>query len=58
MLRILISAAEALGLLVVLVLALSYSVPLVIWVSLSLMLIAAFVLITGRKAPRIQSRGK
>ena len=58
MLRILISAAEALGLLVVLVLALSYSVPLVIWVSLALMLIATFVLITGRTAPRIQSRGK
>lgn len=58
MLRILISAAEALGLLVALVLALSYSVPLVIWVSLALMLIAAFVLITGRTAPRIQSRGK
>ena len=58
MLRILISAAEALGLLVVLLLALSYSVPLVIWVSLGLLLIAAFVLITGQKAPRIQSRGK
>lgn len=58
MLRVLISAAEALGLLVVLVLALSYSVPLVIWVSLGLLLIAAFVLITGRRAPRIQSRGK
>lgn len=58
MLRILISAAEALGLLIVLVLALSYSVPLVIWVSLGLLLIAAFVLITGRTAPRIQSRGK
>lgn len=58
MLRILISAAEALGLLVALVLAISYSVPLVIWVSLALMLIAAFVLITGRTAPRIQSRGK
>jgi hypothetical protein len=58
MLRILISAAEALGLLVVLVLALSYSVPFVTWVSLALMLIAAFVLITGRTAPRIQSRGK
>lgn len=58
MLRILISAAEALGLLVGLVLALNYSVPLVIWVSLGLLLIAAFVLITGRRAPRIQSRGK
>ncbi|MEO0621838.1 MAG: hypothetical protein AAF183_06370 [Pseudomonadota bacterium] len=58
MLRTLISAAEALGLLVVLVLALSYSVPLVIWVSLGLILISAFVLITGRKLPRIQSRGK
>lgn len=58
MLRILISAAEALGLLVVLVLALSYSVPLVIWLSLGLLLIAAFVLITGRMAPRIQSRSK
>jgi hypothetical protein len=58
MLRILTSAAEALGLLIVLVLALSYSVPLVIWVSLALMLIAAFVLITGRTAPRIRSRGK
>lgn len=58
MLRILISAAEALGLLVVLVLALSYSVLLVIWVSLGLLLTATFVLITGRKAPRIQSRGK
>ncbi|MEO0860064.1 MAG: hypothetical protein AAFY65_05580 [Pseudomonadota bacterium] len=58
MLRILISAAEALGLLVVLVLALSYSAPLVIWVSLGLLLIAAFVLITGRTVPRIQSRGK
>ena len=58
MLRILISAAEALGLLVVLVLALSYSVPLVIWVLLGFILIAAFVLVTGRTAPRIQSRGK
>lgn len=58
MLRILISAAEALGLLVVLVLALSYSVLLVIWVSLGLLLTTTFVLITGRKAPRIQSRGK
>ncbi|MEL6694532.1 MAG: hypothetical protein AAFQ12_16125, partial [Pseudomonadota bacterium] len=58
MLRILISAAEALGLLVVLVLAFSYSAPLVIWVSLGLLLIAAFVLITGRTVPRIQSRGK
>lgn len=58
MLRILISAAEALGLLVVLVLALNYSVPLIIWVSLGLLLTAAFVLITGRTAPRIRSRGK
>ncbi len=58
MLRILISAAEALGLLIVLVLALNYSVPLVIWLSFGLLLVAAFVLITGRTVPRIQSRGK
>lgn len=58
MLRILISAAEALGLLIVLVLALNYSVPLVIWVSLGLLLVAAFVMFTGRTAPRMQSRGK
>lgn len=58
MLRILISAVEALGLLVFLVLALLYSVQFVIWVSLGLFLVAAFVLLTGRTAPRIQSRGK
>ncbi len=58
MLRILIFAAEALGLLMVLVLALNFSVPLVIWVSLGLLLVAAFVLFTGRTAPRIQNRGK
>jgi len=58
MLRILISAAEALGLLVVLVMALNYNVSLVVWLSLGVLLIAAFVIITGRTAPRIQSRGK
>lgn len=58
MLRIFTSASEALGFLIVFVLAINYSVPLVIWVLLAILLVAAFVLITGRTAPRIRSRGK
>lgn len=56
--RFFVSAAEALGLFFGLVLALNLSVPMVVWLSLAILLVSAFVLFTGRKAPRIQSRAK
>lgn len=58
MLRTFISAAEALGLMLALTMLLSVNVSLVLWLSLAVFLVSAFVLITGRPAPRIQSRGK
>lgn len=57
-LRVGVATAEALGLLVALVLLLSFNVSLVLWLSLAIFLVSAFVLITGRPAPRIHSRGK
>ena len=56
--RVLVSAAEAIGLLFALVLTLNISVPMVIWTSLGFLLIATFVSITGKTVPRIRSRGK
>lgn len=58
MLRIFISAAKALGLMVALILLLSVNVSLVLCLSLAVFLVSAFVLITGRPIPRIQSRAK
>ena len=58
MLRFFISAVEALGLLLALILLLEVNVSLVLWLSLAVFLVSAFVLVTGRPAPRIQSRGK
>ena len=58
MLRYFISAAEVLGLMLALVLLLSVNVPLVLWLSLVIFLVSAFVLVTGRPIPRIQSRAK
>ncbi len=53
-----LAAVEALGLMLALVLLLSVSVPLVFWVSLAILLLSGFVLITGRPVPRIQNRFK
>lgn len=58
MLRVIFSAAEALGLMLTLVPLLSFNVTLVFWISLTIFLTSVFVLSTGRSAPRIQSRGK
>lgn len=56
--RFFVSAAEVLGLFLALVLALNISVPMVVWLSLGILVVALFVLVTGRHVPRIGSRGK
>lgn len=58
MLRFFVSAAEVLGLFLALTLALNVSVEMVIWLSFGILMVALFVLITGRRVPRIRSRGK
>ncbi|MEM7747197.1 MAG: hypothetical protein AAF346_03030 [Pseudomonadota bacterium] len=57
-LRVGVATAEALCLFFALVLLLSVNVTLVLWLSLVVFLVSAFVLVTGRPVPRIQSRGK
>ncbi len=58
MFRTFISFIEVLGLALVISLLLSTNLPMTVLISLLILLISSFVLVTGKKVPRIRTRGK
>jgi len=58
MLRFFVSVLEVIGLFIAFSVVQLYSLKAVVWLSMAMTLIGIYVLLTGKHAPRIRSRGK